>query len=68
MKNRNSTLAAGIATLLAFSIAGVISLWRLIEDGPRPLLVVPALCFPVAIAVWAYLLFRWRGRPSRDSS
>lgn len=68
MRTRNSTLAAGIATLLAFTIAGIVSLWRLVEDGPQPLVVIPALCFPIAMAVWAFLLFRWRHRPSRDGS
>lgn len=68
MRTRNSTIAAGIATLLAFTVAGIISLLGLLEDGPRPLVLIPALCFPVAIAVWAFLLFRWHDRSSRDGS
>jgi hypothetical protein len=66
MRARNTTLAAAIMTLLAFVIAGLVSVWKLAADGPRPFTLIPAICFPIAAAVWLFLLFRRHERATHD--
>lgn len=54
---RSSLLPASFA-LVAFLVASVISLWKLAELGPQPLIVIPAICFPVAVIAWLTFIIR----------
>jgi len=54
----NRKFAAAVLTLAAFATAGIISVWRLLEESPSLFVVIPAICFPLAAALWLVFLLR----------
>lgn len=61
MQAETPQLAAGIAALVAFAVARMTAVWRLIADGPHPFLLIPAIFFPIAVAPWASPLYSREG-------
>jgi hypothetical protein len=60
MKQRLPSMGLAIVILLIFIIASVINVWLLVERGPAPLRVIPAVGFIVAAVGWLFIIARIR--------
>jgi hypothetical protein len=47
-----------IVGVLAFYTAAAIYFWKLIDEGARLTTAVPAVCFPMAAAIWTQIVVR----------
>jgi hypothetical protein len=47
MRRSRGNVGITVVAMIAFWIAAIVCVWRLVEEGARIVLVAPAICFPV---------------------
>ena len=60
MSQRAPSFGIAIVVFILLAIAAIINVWLLLERGPTPLRVIPAIGFVVATVGWAFVVARAR--------
>ena len=60
MINNRKKFTYNVIALVVFWIAAIISIWRLIAEEPTLVVIIPAICFPVAAIGMTISVFRIR--------
>jgi len=60
MKRSRGNVGIVVVAMIAFWIATMVYVWRLVEEGATIISVVPAICFPVGAVLLTISLLRWQ--------
>jgi len=58
MQKKKPSRALHLIMLAAFWLAAVINLWKVLEKGPAPAILVPAVCFTIGGVILLLRLVR----------